>query len=133
MKYKVIKEFNSLKKGDILENSTEDPCIFSLEEETDNGYRYISMSDNIVDTYVEHGYLLEVKEEDQSKDDSLDRIAAAVNQIDNMLAEYEKDNADITNRFTNNEIPYCAKLEADTVHFNLIKALNKIKNILLHE
>ena len=67
MKYKVVKEFDSLKKGDILENSTEDPEIFSFEEETDTRYKYVSYSKSIIDDLVENKYLtlIEVRDEDE--------------------------------------------------------------------
>lgn len=134
MKYKVIKEIGALKKGDILENSAKNPQLFSMEERTDNSYKYVSISDDIADVYVEDGYLLELTDSKESdEDECLDRIATAVDQIDSMLKQYEEDNASVTEKFSNNEIPYCAKVEADTVHFNLTKALNKIKSILVDE
>lgn len=134
MKYKVVKEFGSLKKGDILENSVEEPQIFVFEEETDNKYRYVSLSDDLVDTYAEDGYLIELTETVRDDNEELiDTIAKAVDQIDNMIEQYDKDNESVTEKFANNEIPYCAKVEADTVHYNLKKALNKIKSILLNE
>lgn len=134
MKYKVVKEFGSLKKGDILENSVEEPQIFVFEEETDNKYRYVSLSDDLVDIYAEDGYLIELTETVRDDDEELiDTIAKAVDQIDNMIKQYDEDNESVTEKFANNEIPYCAKVEADTVHYNLKKALNKIKGILLNE
>ena len=134
MKYKVVKEFGSLKKGDILENSVEEPQIFVFEEETDNKYRYVSLSDDLVDTYAEDGYLIELTETVSNDDEELiDTIAKAIDQIDNMIEQYDKDNESVTEKFANNEIPYCAKVEADTVHYNLKKVLNNIKSILLNE
>lgn len=131
MKYKVVKEFGSLKKGDILENS-EDPQFFTLEEESDNVYRYISLSDTTVEAYVKDDYLAEVIEDDEDEE-LLNIISEAVDQIDEMIKQYDEDNALVTDKFSKNEIPYCAKVEADTVHYNLKKALNKIKSILINE
>ena len=135
MKYKVVKEFDSLKKGDILENSVENSDIFAFEEETDNRYKYVSYSKSIIDDLVKGGYLtlIEVQDEDECCDEYTCTICKAIDEIDRMLKQYEVDNAAVDEKFANNEIPYCAKLEADTVHTNLKKALNHIKDILVNE
>ena len=45
--------------------------------------------------------------------------------------QYEKDNQEVTDKVANNELPYCVKVEADTVHANLTKVLTHIKDMLL--
>lgn len=143
MKYKVVKEFDSLKKGDILENSTEEPEIFAFEEETDNSYKYVSYNQSIIDDLVKNKYLTLIEVKDVSYSQSIDEdecceectcaICKAVDEIDRMLKQYEEDNATVAEKFANNEVPYCAKVEADTVHANLTLALNHIKDILVNE
>lgn len=136
MKYKVVKEFDSLKKGDILENSTEDPEIFSFEEETDTKYKYVSYSKSIIDDLVASKYLtlIEVNDEDENDEDYEDllenKICAVIDEIDNLLEQYQKDNETVHSKFGNNELPYCAVVEADTVHKNLEKVLTHIKDML---
>lgn len=135
MKYKVVKEFDSLKKGDILENSKEDPEIFSFEEETDTKYKYVSYSKSIIDDLVAGKYitLIEVKDECDCEcicDCLRDKICSAIDEIDSLLEQYEADNKTVHEKFADNEIPYCAVVEADTVHKNLEKVLTHIKNIL---
>lgn len=137
MKYKVIKEFDSLKKGNILEN-VEDPEIYSFEEETENTYKYVSYSEDIIKDLENKGYLLLVEE--NTDEDSCtycqeleDKICSVVDEIDNLLKQYQKDNEEVSEKFANNELPYCAKVEADTVHTNLTKVLNHIKELLLNE
>lgn len=135
MKYKVVKEFDSLKKGDILENSTEDPEIFSFEEETDTRYKYVSYSKSIIDDLVENKYLtlIEVRDEDEGtcySDYLEDKICSTIDEIDKLLAQYKEDNDTVHAKFGDNEIPYCAVVEADTVHSNLNKILNHIKDLL---
>ena len=129
MKYKVVKEFDSLKKGDILENSKEDPEIFFFEEETDTKYKYISYGKFIIDDLVANGYLTLIEGEDEC-DCLRDKICSAIDEIDNLLEQYEADNKTVHEKFADNEIPYCAVVEADTVHKNLEKVLTHIKNIL---
>lgn len=135
MKYKVVKEFDSLKKGDILENSKEDPEIFSFEEETDTRYKYVSYSKSIIDDLVENKYLtlIEIKDECDCEcicDCLRDKICSAIDEIDSLLEQYKADNKTVHEKFADNEIPYCAVVEADTVHKNLEKVLTHIKNIL---
>lgn len=135
MKYKVVKEFDSLKKGDILENSNEDPEIFSFEEETDTKYKYISYGKFIIDDLVADKYLTLIEDEDECDCECIceclrDKICSAIDEIDNLLEQYEADNETVHKKFADNEIPYCAVVEADTVHKNLEKVLTHIKNIL---
>lgn len=135
MKYKVVKEFDSLKKGDILENSKEDPEIFSFEEETDTKYKYVSYSKSIIDDLVAGKYLTLIEVEDECDcecicDSLRDKICSAIDEIDSLLEQYEADNKTVHEKFADNEIPYCAVVEADTVHKNLEKVLTHIKNIL---
>ena len=135
MKYKVVKEFDSLKKGDILENTKEDPEIFSFEEETDTKYKYVSYSKSIIDDLVAGKYLTLIEVEDECDCECIwdclrDKICSAIDEIDSLLEQYEVDNKTVHEKFADNEIPYCAVVEADTVHKNLEKVLTHIKNIL---
>lgn len=135
MKYKVVKEFDSLKKGDILENSKDDPEIFFFEEETDTKYKYISYGKFIIDDLVADGYLTLIEVEDECDcecicDSLRDKICSAIDEINSLLEQYEADNKTVHEKFADNEIPYCAVVEADTVHKNLEKVLTHIKNIL---
>lgn len=132
MKYKVVKEFDSLKKGDILENSTEEPEIFAFEEETDTKYKYISYGKFIIDDLVKEGYLtlIEVLDEDSNLEELENKICSVVDEIDRLLDAYEKDNDEVHSKFEENKLPYCAVVEADTVHKNLSKVLTHIKDML---
>lgn len=134
MKYKVVKEFDSLKKGDILENSIEDPEIFSFEEETDTKYRYISFNKEAIDHLVDDKFLtlIEVEDEDITcySDYLENKICNTIDEIDKLIEQYNKDNESAHSKFENNEVPYCAVVEADTVHKNLIKVLSHIKDAL---
>lgn len=128
MTYKVVKEFDSLKKGELLENSYEAPEIFTFEEDTEDIYRYLSYSKNIIDDLAEQGYLIKVEEDDAIECE--DTICRAIDEIDALMEQYDKDNDEVTEKFGNGELPYCAKVEADTVHTNLKKVLEHIRDIL---
>lgn len=137
MKYKVIKEFDSLKKGNVLEN-VEDPEIYFFEEETENTYKYVSYSEDIIKDLENKGYLLLIEEtvnEDNCNycQELENKICSVVDEIDDLLKQYQKDNEEVSEKFANGELPHCAKVEADTVHTNLTKVLNHIKELLLNE
>lgn len=134
MKYKVIKEFGIAKKGDILENSAKDPCLFTFEVEKDNSYRSMSISDELLDTYEEHGFVELVEEDDSTKEnedmEAIDKLCYISDFIDTLLNQYEEDHKEVLEKYNNQEIPTCVKVEADTVYFNLTKVLNKIKDMV---
>lgn len=128
MTYKVVKEFDSLKKGELLENSYEAPEIFTFEEDTEDMYRYLSYSKSIIENLAEQGYLVKVEEDNAIECE--DTICRAIDEIDALMERYDKDNDEVTEKFGNGELPYCAKVEADTVHTNLKKVLEHIRDIL---
>lgn len=134
MKYKVIKEFGIAKKGDILENSAEDPCLFTFEVEKDNSYRSMSISDELLDAYEEDGFVELVEEDDSTEEnedmEAIDKLCYISDFIDTLLNQYEEDHKEVLEKYNNQEIPTCVKVEADTVYFNLTKVLNKIKDMI---
>ena len=134
MKYKVIKEFGIAKKGDILENSVKDPRLFTFEVEENNFYRSMSISDELLDSYEEHGFVELVEDEDSTEEDAnteaIDKLCYIADTIDILLNQYEEDHKEILEKYNNQEISTCVKVEADTVYFNLTKVLNKIKDMI---
>ena len=57
-----------------------------------------------------------------------------VNEISNFvetkIEQYTADHEALTEQYNEGDVPQCVKVEADTVYFNLIKVLNKIKDII---
>lgn len=131
MKYKVIKEFGIAKKGDILENSAEDPCLFTFEVEENNFYRSMSISDELLEAYEEDGYVELVEDENEDTEtEAVDKLCRIFDFINTLLNQYENDHKEVLEKYNNQEIPTCVKVEADTVYFNLTKVLNKIKDMI---
>jgi hypothetical protein len=50
--------------------------------------------------------------------------------IDEKLQQYAKDHDALLGQYQEGELPLCAKVEADTVYFNLNKLLTKIKELI---
>lgn len=127
MKYKVIKEFGIAKKGDIFENSAEDPCLFTFEVKENNFYRSMSISDELLDTYEEHGYVIRIEEDNNVET----TIKETIEFIDSLLEQYNSDLNETIAKFNKGEIQPCVKLEAETVYYNLTKVLKEVKNKLI--
>lgn len=141
--YKVVKEFDSAKKGDILTYNEEVSLfIFDInegngsEESEYNSSRFMAMDESTADKFVEDGYLIKMEEDCCScKQCDCNREAYdKLNKIDDLITtlskEYAIDMANIEEKYNNQEIPACVKIEADTVYFNMNKILDKIANII---
>lgn len=124
MKYKVIKEFGSAKKGDMLVADETGLVSFNITEGSSN--RAMSMDCDTADDLCERGHLIEIDEAD-------DKIADTVDLIDDLLDTYERNMQETNEKAKKGEIQPCVKLEAETVYYNLNKVLNKIKDTLTNE
>lgn len=130
--YKVIKEFASAQKGDMLTyNEDTNLYEFNMTTENDNEKcsRYMCMDEETAEEFVESGNLLVI--EDQDKEISaIDKLCALSDLIDTLEAQYNKDHDDLVEAYNNQEIPTCVKVEADTVYFNMNQILKKVKEII---
>ena len=130
--YKVIKEFASAQKGDMLTyNEDTNLYEFSMTTENDNEKcsRYMCMDEETAEEFVESGNLLVIEDEDKEIS-AIDKLCALSDLIDTLEAQYKKDHDDLVEAYNNQEIPTCVKVEADTVYYNLTKVLNTIKDII---
>ena len=117
MSYKVIKEFGSAKKGDVLAEDETGLVSFNVSEDTYDTADYL----------CEEGYLLSID------DESKYNVDATLELIDDLLEKYESNLKETNERANKGEIQPCVKLEAETVYYNLNKVLNKIKDTLTNE
>lgn len=130
--YKVIKEFASAQKGDMLAyNEDTNLYEFSMTTENDNEKcsRYMCMDEETAEEFVESGNLLVIEDEDKEIS-AIDKLCALSDLIDTLEAQYKKDHDDIVEAYNNQEIPTCVKVEADTVYFNMNQILKKVKEII---
>lgn len=130
--YKVIKEFASAQKGDMLTyNEDTNLYEFSMTTENDNEKcsRYMCMDEETAEEFVESGNLLVIEDEDKEIS-AIDKLCALSDLIDTLEAQYKKDHDDIAEAYNNQEIPTCVKVEADTVYFNMNQILKKVKEII---
>lgn len=130
--YKVIKEFASAQKGDMLTyNEDTNLYEFSMTTENDNEKcsRYMCMDEETAEEFVESGNLLVIEDEDKEIS-AIDKLCALSDLIDTLEAQYKKGHDDIVEAYNNQEIPTCVKVEADTVYFNMNQILKKVKEII---
>lgn len=130
--YKVIKEFASAQKGDMLTyNEDTNLYEFSMTTENDNEKcsRYMCMDEETAEEFVESGNLLVVEDEDKEIS-AIDKLCALSDLVDTLEAQYKKDHDDLVEAYNNQEIPTCVKVEADTVYFNMNQILKKVKEII---
>lgn len=129
MMYKVIKEFGCAQKGDVLHENEEGLFELNVECDCSDCYssRSICISSDIADTLATAGYLEEFEEEVICPIAKLNEIS---NFVETKIEQYTADHEALTAQYNEGDVPQCVKVEADTVYFNLIKVLNKIKDII---
>ena len=126
--YKVIKEFGCAQKGDVLKENEEGLFELSVECDCNDMYcsRSICISADIANTLVSAEFLEEFEEVEE--EDA--RIVKVLEFCDEKIEQYTADHEALVAQYNEGEVPQCVKVEADTVYFNLIKVLNKIKDII---
>ena len=129
--YKVIKEFGCAQKGDLLQENEEGLFELNVESDCSDCYssRSICISSDIANTLAIAGYLEEFEEEVKCPIAILNEVS---NFVETKIEQYTADHEALTAQYNEGDVPQCVKVEDDTVYFNLIKVLNKIKDII-HE
>ena len=129
--YKVIKEFGCAQKGDVLHENEEGLFELNVECDCSDCYssRSVCISSDIADTLATAGYLEKFEEEVKCPITKLEEV---LEFIEEKIEQYTADHEALTAQYNEGDVPQCVKVEADTVYFNLIKVLNKIKDII-HE
>ena len=81
----------------------------------------MAMDEDTAEGFVNDGYSF------CDKGDKLKKISLFITDLIN---QYTEDHQAILDKYNEQEIPTCVKVEADTVHFNLVKVLNRIQDII---
>lgn len=128
--YKVIKEFGCAQKGDVLNENKEGLFELVVECDCNDCYssRSVCISSDIADTLATAGYLEEFEEE--VNEQYANKVKEVLDFVEEKIEQYAADHEALTAQYNEGDVPQCVKVEADTVYFNLIKVLNKIKEII---
>lgn len=127
--YKVIKAFNDLEKGDVLNRTEDDTFFIEKESQTEFGDKYFSieLSEETAEILENDGYLLGMNDEnDEDEEDS--KLEEIKEYVDTLIDTYTNDFNSMMEAYNEGDIQTCVKVEAETVYHNLIKVLNSIKN-----
>lgn len=134
-KFKVVKEFGCTQKGDVLQEN--EKGFFELDVACDcDDYHYsrnVCISSDVADTLALAGYLEEFEEhtwQNEIVSEVEMKLAKVADFVDEKIEQYAADHEALTLQYNEGDVPQCVKVEADTVYFNLIKVLNKIKEII---
>lgn len=133
--YKVIKEFGCAQKGDVLHENEEGLFELCVECDCSDCYsvRSICISSDVADTLLSAGYLEKIEEhtwQNEIVSECEMRLAKVMDFVDEKIEQYTADHDSLIEQYNEGDVPPCVKVEADTVYFNLIKVLNKIKEII---
>ena len=124
--YKVIKAFNDLEKGDVLNRTEDDTFFIEKESQTEFGDKYFSieLSEETAEILENDGYLLGMNDEDEENS----KLEEIKEYVDTLIDTYTNDFNSMMEAYNEGDIQTCVKVEAETVYHNLIKVLNSIKN-----
>lgn len=126
MEYTFKKDFGFFKANDVL-TWNEDIDAFTMDVEEGNSFRSAMIDERTVEDLRLEGLLVANAEPEN------DKINTTVEFIDSLLKQYEDDYKEVTQKYKEGKVQPCVKVEAETVYFNLTKALNKIKEELTNE
>lgn len=129
--YEVVKPFNGIEEGSIfyLDNVSK-KYIFQEDESDGDAYsfsHYCEISPITADNYCNAGFLKVAKAENEEADTRIEKLKEF---IDAQLGKYAFRKEKIQRKYEAGKIPTCVKVEHDTVNYNLVKLLNKIKDLL---
>lgn len=129
MQYEFTKDYGFFKAGDIL---TWDESInaFTLDVETENGFRAAMLDERTAKDIYDQGFLSAGIESTSEADETINKT---VELIDSLLDTYANDYKEMKDKADKGEVQPCVRVEAETVYYNLNKVLTKIKDTLKNE
>lgn len=129
MKYKVVEDFGSLIKGDILEQRVD---VYVLEERINidgyTSYRYAEFDKEALDEEINTGRIIII--EDEPVDENAKKLNDAIDLLNELDKKYYEDYTKLMEEYENGDVPTCLKVEAETVYENLGKLVNAIRKTL---
>lgn len=129
MKYKIVEDFGSLIKGDILEQRGD---VYVLEERINidgyTSYRYAEFDKEALDEEVSSGRIIII--EDEPVDENAKRLNDTIDLLNELDKKYYEDYTKLMEEYEKGDVPTCLKVEAETVYENLGKLVNAIRKTL---
>lgn len=134
MKYKVVNDFGSLVKGDVIEERNGN-YVFEERVNIDGftSYRYAEFDKEAIDEEVNEGNLIELQEIDPFYSENDKRVEDTLALLDTLDKKYYDDYNKLMEDYANGNVPTCMKVEAETVYENMGKLINTIRKSLKGE
>ena len=131
--FKVIKEFGEARLNDVFcynaVNDVYELCYLDDDHSTIVIDANVALVPFIVEVLTKEGYLEEVKAEPVITPEA-NKLKEVTDFVYKQIENCKKDSTLIQTKFDNGEVQPCVKVESDTVHYNLLKVLNHIKDII---
>ena len=133
--YRIIrkKEDSNVELGDIARYD-EDLDVYIIEDETVSKDSYFSRRTLVSPEYMyklyEQNYVVPVEEKKQEIDANVAKLEKLRVFIMDLQNKYEARNKRVNKKYNAGKIPTCLKTEHDTVHFNLMKLLDKFTEMI---
>ena len=130
--YKVIKSFGEALVGDIFGYDDKNDLFIMKTEEIKANYtvsRSMMLEPTIAQLLCKEGYLT-VEDVTSTMCNKCEKIEKIKDFVYTQIETYKKENTEITKRYDEGKIQPCVKVESDTVHYNLLKVLNALKDII---
>lgn len=125
--YKVIEAFESLQKGDIF---VEDGDMFVMSKETAGDHYACKYTVALDADTIEELLKEELIEEVCDNCNNCCKLQQIKDYIQDMIDTYNQDYIDLMKEYDAGSVQPCVKVEAETVHYNLVKVLNHLKDYI---
>lgn len=134
---KVIKEFGNAKIGDTFAYDSEEDAYHMYVVDKTEDYmdaREMWLVPEIVEVLINEARLAVIEDattsEPKPKCDNCERIEKVKDFVYKQIEDFKKANTEIADKYEKGEIQPCVKVESDTAHYNLLKILNHIKDLI---
>lgn len=125
--YKVIEAFESLQKGDVF---VEDGDMFVMSKETTGDHyacKYaVAVDADTIEELLNEGFIEEVCDDCNN----CCKLQQLRSYIQDMIDTYDNDYKELMQEYEAGNVQPCVKVEAETVHYNLAKVLNHLKDYI---
>ena len=131
--YKVIKSFGEAIVNDLFVYDEKNDLFAMISEEVKADYsvsRSMELDPVIAELLCNEGYLQVEDTPIEMQCNKCEKIEKIKDFVYTQIETYKKENTDIAKDYDAGKIQPCVKVESDTVHYNLLKVLNAIKDII---
>ena len=131
--YKVIRPFGEAKINDLFLYDEEQDQYTMESEDIKPEYsvrRTMRLVPEIAELLCKEEYLIEIDAVEETGCNKCEKIEKIKDFVYKQIETYKKENTTIARDYEAGKIQPCVKVESDTVHYNLLKVLNALKDLI---